>query len=104
MIFFVLTLGIHRQLAEDRPPTNMLGIYYFWLSLGGAVGGLTMLLAAPILFERIREYLIGIGIAALIVGIPVKRPIPDKPQRQIRKRGRSGTESLAIYVAWVGIC
>ncbi len=66
--FFGVCLVCHGELARDRPPADQLTAFYFWLSLGGVIGGLLNGLFAPILFHRIGmvEYPLAIVLAAAV--------------------------------------
>src|SRR5262249_33556932 len=44
--FFGVCLVCHGELARDRPPPEQLTAFYFWLSLGGVLGGLFVSLVA----------------------------------------------------------
>jgi hypothetical protein len=55
-VFFLAGLLCHGRLAADRPPPEQLTGFYFWLALGGVVGGAFNALLAPLLFNRITEY------------------------------------------------
>ena len=68
--FFVISLVCHGQAAADRPPPDRLTEFYFWLSLGGVLGGLLNTLIAPQLFDGMAEYHLML-IAAAALGIPV---------------------------------
>ena len=66
--FFLISLVCHGQAATDRPPPDRLTEFYFYLSLGGVLGGLLNALVAPRLFDGMAEYhLILIAAAALAV-------------------------------------
>jgi hypothetical protein len=54
--FFVAALICHGQLAADRPDTGRLTEFYFWIGLGGALGGIFNALIAPTVFSRIVEF------------------------------------------------
>lgn len=58
--FFAATLYCHLRLAEDRPPVARLTEFYSWISTGGVIGGATVALVAPLLFDRVWEYPIAI--------------------------------------------
>ncbi len=67
--FFAATLYCHLRLAEDRPPVERLTEFYSWVSTGGVVGGATVALLAPVLFDRVWEYPLAIVITvALTIG------------------------------------
>ncbi|MBA4189140.1 MAG: hypothetical protein C0467_14175, partial [Planctomycetaceae bacterium] len=74
--FFGVCLVCHGELAKDRPAAEYLTAFYFWMSLGGVIGGLLNGLIAPILFHRIGmvEYPLAIVLAAAV------RPRSDAPQ------------------------
>jgi hypothetical protein len=65
VVFFVLTLMCHGELASRRPPARYLTSFYMWMSFGGMVGGIASGLAAPYLFNWIAEYPILITLAVL---------------------------------------
>ena len=51
--FFGVCLVCHGELAKDRPPPEHLTAFYFWMSLGGVIGGLFNALVAPIVFHKL---------------------------------------------------
>lgn len=53
--FFVIALACHGQVMRRRPEPAKLTSYFFWLSVGGALGGLFNT-AAPYLFTSVAEY------------------------------------------------
>ena len=75
--FFGVCLVCHGELAKDRPPPEHLTAFYFWLSLGGVLGGLCNALVAPIVFHRcgMVEYPIALILAAAV------RPRSEEPIR-----------------------
>ncbi len=74
--FFLAALLSHLRLAKDRPDVNHLTEFYAWLSVGGALGGATVALAAPLLFDRVWEYPLAI-VAAIALALPV-RALPTR--------------------------
>jgi hypothetical protein len=65
--FFSTTLMCHGELAKDRPSTKHLTEFYFWMSLGGVLGGLFNALFAPIVFQLgLWEYLVAIAFACVL--------------------------------------
>jgi hypothetical protein len=65
--FFTTTLMCHGELAKDRPSTKHLTEFYFWMSLGGVLGGLFNALFAPIVFQLgLWEYMIAMAFACLL--------------------------------------
>ena len=68
LAFFGVCLVCHGELAKDRPPARDLTRFYFYLSLGGVVGGLFNALVAPVLFHRLGmvEYPLALVLAMLV--------------------------------------
>ncbi|MFO0824428.1 MAG: fused MFS/spermidine synthase [Gemmataceae bacterium] len=66
--FFCVCLVCHGELAKDRPAAEHLTAFYFWMSVGGVIGGLLNGLLAPILFHRIgmAEYPLALVLAAAV--------------------------------------
>jgi hypothetical protein len=65
VVFFVMTLMCHGELASRRPPARYLTSFYMWMSFGGMVGGIGAGLVAPYVFNWIAEYPILITLAVL---------------------------------------
>jgi spermidine synthase len=65
--FFIAALTCHQLLANDRPPTIHLTQFYFWLSLGGVLGGVFNALLAPLVFTSVVEYPLVILLACLLL-------------------------------------
>ena len=62
---FVLSgLLFHGKLADDRPSTKYLTEYYFWLAVGGCLGGTLVALIAPIVFPANWEFPLTLIVAA----------------------------------------
>lgn len=66
VVFTVVALLCHVQLAEDRPAARHLTSFYLWVALGGALGGSFNALVAPAVFETILEYPIALVAACLL--------------------------------------
>lgn len=74
--FFTTTLVCHGELALDRPATKHLTEFYFWMSLGGVLGGLFNALFAPLVFQwGIWEYPIALVVATLLRSNLVTAPV-----------------------------
>jgi hypothetical protein len=65
LAFTVLALAVHGRLASERPPVASLTSFYLAISFGGAVGGVIGGLVAPLAFEGIYEYPLGIVACAV---------------------------------------
>jgi hypothetical protein len=69
--FTAASLLCHGQIANDRPSPSYLTEFYFWIALGGMLGGLFNTLAAPMLFTSVVEYPLVLVMACLLrVGTP----------------------------------
>ena len=68
LAFFGVCLVCHGELAKDRPPPEHLTAFYFWMSLGGVLGGLFNALVAPIVFTHLGmvEYPLALVLAAMV--------------------------------------
>lgn len=64
--FFLAALLCHGELAADRPAATHLTEFYWWLSVGGATGGLLTAVIAPLVVNDFYEYPIAIIGAALL--------------------------------------
>ena len=56
--FFVVCVLAHGKLYEKRPPVRWLTNFYLTIALGGFLGGVSVSLIAPLLFNGYLEYLI----------------------------------------------
>ncbi|MCX6631781.1 MAG: fused MFS/spermidine synthase, partial [Candidatus Solibacter sp.] len=75
---FACCMFCHGELASRKPHPEQLTSFYLMLALGGALGGLFVGLAAPLLFSRYLELPIGITAcvvlaAGLLYGYPPRR-------------------------------
>jgi spermidine synthase len=64
--FFIVTMICHRELYNARPQADQLTAFYFYMSLGGVLGGVFCSLIAPVAFNSIVEYTLLILAAMLI--------------------------------------
>ncbi len=59
LAFFTVSVVIcHRELYARRPAVGDLTQFYFFMSLGGVIGGALTSLVAPLVFERLMEFAI----------------------------------------------
>jgi hypothetical protein len=73
--FFIITQYCHNRLAEHRPNASHLTEFYFFMSLGGVLGGATIALVAPLVFVNSYEYSLMIIVAAFVVAIREFKPV-----------------------------
>jgi len=73
-VFALAAYVAHRRLYDSRPGLDGLTRFYLLLSIGGLVGGIGGALVAPVIFNSIAEYPIGLVLAAtLCVQPPMER-------------------------------
>ncbi len=73
--FFATALMCHGELAKDRPSTKHLTEFFFWMALGGVLGGLFNALFSPIVFQYgIWEYPVAMVFACLLRSNLVDQP------------------------------
>jgi hypothetical protein len=65
--FFVCCMVCHGELARRRPHPRYLTQFYLLVSLGGAIGGLFVAVAAPRLFNSYIELPVGMALCAALV-------------------------------------
>ncbi len=75
---FACSMFCHGELARRKPDARELTSYYLMMALGGAVGGLFVGLAAPLLFDQYLELPAGVAVCmvlamALLYGYPPRR-------------------------------
>ena len=63
--FFLTALMCHQALVARRPDPARLTEFYFWMSLGGVVGGSFNAFLAPVIFDNVWEYPIVLVLASL---------------------------------------
>jgi SAM-dependent methyltransferase len=77
LVFFVVSLMCHTELTQHRPKASHLTEFYFFVSVGGVLGGVFNALLAPALFNSFLEYPLVLAFACAF------RPRPSelKPNR-----------------------
>ncbi len=66
-IFFVVSVGLHGMLVDDRPAAGQLTSFYLAMSVGGACGGLWNALVAPAVFNAHHEFPLAVAVTAGLV-------------------------------------
>ncbi|HEY3949817.1 fused MFS/spermidine synthase [Phenylobacterium sp.] len=64
--FFLTGLMCHQALVARRPPPAQLTEFYFWMSLGGVIGGSFNAFIAPVIFNSVWEYPVVLIAATLV--------------------------------------
>ena len=91
--FFVVGMVCHGELARRRPPTARLTEFYFFLSVGGVLGGAFNALLAPLIFPGVWEYPL-----ALIAACLVKPATPEDAQARPDVGHRPAARSVGPVV------
>src|SRR5204862_5887933 len=95
-VFFVTALCCHQTLAQSRPDADRSTEFYLWIAVGGAIGGLFNVFAAPLLFRSVTEYPLGLAAAALL------RPAPPLAGDEARARRRDLMLPVVLAALLVG--
>lgn len=77
VVFFIVAMVCHGELAKDRPPVSQLTEFYLLLSVGGVCGGIFNALFSPLVFTDILEYPI-----ALFLGLLLAPALINKTQQE----------------------
>ncbi len=56
LLLYAGALLCHTKLAESRPDPAHLTEFYFWIALGGVLGGMFTAILAPLVFKTVLEY------------------------------------------------
>ena len=64
-VLFFCGTWLHRKLYENRPESARLTHYYLALTAGGAVGGLSASVLAPLVFKTVFEYPLALWLCAV---------------------------------------
>jgi hypothetical protein len=70
ILLFAACMNCHGELAESRPDSRHLTLYYLVLTFGGVVGGSFVALAAPRLFSSYMEFPVLIVLCCLLAAWP----------------------------------
>jgi hypothetical protein len=64
---FTCCMLCHGELARSRPDPRQLTAYYLIIATGGALGGVSVALAAPFLFDGFWEYPLALAASCLVI-------------------------------------
>lgn len=76
LALFSICMVCHGELARAKPAPRRLTFFYLMVALGGALGGLTVALLAPLIFQDFWEYHAGLLLAWLLALIALMRTRP----------------------------
>jgi hypothetical protein len=66
LALFVGAMVCHGELAADRPSVKRLTEFYWWMSVGGMLGGVFNALLAPVLFRWVMEYPVSLALVCML--------------------------------------
>jgi SAM-dependent methyltransferase len=98
---FVVCMTCHGELARLKPDPSHLTGFYATVSLGGAMGGLFVGLAAPNLFRAFYEFPLGLGICAAVLTLVYLREAWPLPTPTRFAAFASLVIALGVYVGCV---
>jgi hypothetical protein len=92
LVFTMVALFCHVELAQRRPSAEHLTEFYLWVSLGGVFGGLFNALISPLIFRDLTEYPLVLIAAGLLL-----------PARDESRSARSFAFDLITPVILAGV-
>lgn len=66
VLIFVAGVACHGMLAARRPGASRLTEYYFWIALGGVLGGSINAVVGPLVFNAMIEHPVMLGVAWMV--------------------------------------
>lgn len=79
-VCFACSMGCHGELERMKPPAEHLTLFYLMTSIGGAAGGVFVVIVAPRVFVDIFEFHTGLILSVLcVVAAIVLEPARNKP-------------------------
>jgi hypothetical protein len=101
---FVCCMVCHGELYRLKPPPRWLTSYYLMLAAGGALGGIFVVVAAPLVFNAYRELEVGLWGCAVLLLITYAREKSAVPmgERSIPawKPAALGVIALGFLLVW----
>src|SRR3989442_4526199 len=74
LLLYCVALLCHTRLAESRPDPQYLTDFYFWIALGGVLGGLFTATLSPLIFNTVLEYPLIVALLPFFRVGPPARP------------------------------
>jgi spermidine synthase len=100
LMFFVAAMVCHGELVRRRPATSHLTEFYFWMSVGGVMGGIFNAIVAPAIFVDIWEYPLVMILSCLAI---VRLSRRDPTWRRIADLAIPVVVGAATFVLIIGI-
>jgi hypothetical protein len=102
LLLFLVCVALHARLYDARPDPRRLTLFYFVMSIGGALGGLFTALIAPLVFDWVWEHpLLVLAAAALLPAMFLVdlRRLPGIAPEQ-RQLLLVALVALALFLVW----
>jgi hypothetical protein len=106
LVLFVLCLLAHAELYRARPSPAGLTRYYLAIALGGALGGVAVSLAAPLVFPGLYEYPLVLLALGGVLGWRLRRDLANfwrgstAAVRSLRAAGLGVLTGMILLGAW----
>ena len=101
VMLFLVCFVCHGELYRRRPAsTSQLTAYYLWMSFGGACGGLFVALVATHVFNDFYEWSIGLGAAAALCVMVIRRELPASARTVLRPAFTAGLVLVCAGLAF----
>ncbi len=105
---FGAALTCHAAVAQRRPDAAHLTEFYFWISLGGVIGGGFNALVAPLLFNGVYEYPLALALSLLATARRPRQDTqpdadvadPHSPAQRVRDIAPLIALALPVTVFW----
>jgi SAM-dependent methyltransferase len=103
-LLFMLCMVCHGELVKLKPPSRQLTSFYLTIAAGGAVGGLLVAVACPLVFSTYVEMnlavIVGFFLAAYVLVKDVSRRWFDRTSRLVRVMLSASLAVIAVTVIW----
>jgi hypothetical protein len=95
---FVCCMVLHGEMAEVKPRSKFLTVFYLMVSAGGALGGIVVGIVAPRVFRGFYELPLALGACALLLLIVLYREPETSPSKwpQAALLAATGVTSLLL--------
>ncbi len=98
-ILFICCMVCHGELALQKPHPKQLTLFFLMVSVGGAIGGLFVAMAAPVIFSNYYELAIALGLCGILAMGILWDELPD-PWRQSQGWAVVGLTVIVIAELW----
>jgi spermidine synthase len=97
--FFLAAMVCHGELANSRPAPRHLTEFYWWIAVGGVLGGMFNAFVAPVVFTTLIEYPLAI-VLALMSAPPLPLKTRDGWSRQLNRATPYLLAAVAGAIFW----